>query len=365
MSTKATVSVVIPAYNHAAWIASAIQSVLSQTYTDWELIIIDDASSDQTWEIIQTFQHPQLRCERHTKNQGASATLNQGLNLAQGDYLAILNSDDRWHPQRLERLIGLAQAQGVDFIASSAQVEYSHQHTQPKWQGEFMDWYQNLQQELYRSRDFLTALAKGNFLLTTSNFLFRRAVWEQLKGFADWRYVHDYDFALRVCDAGFLTAYSPEVLLAYRQHDTNTIHESPLKAVNEHLQMLYARLPQFAAHLTPQGWHNLSVQLTDLQNLLHGEWCAKLHQSLVQKEQDLFAVIAEREELIAKQQQWVDDRDGWIKERDQIVERQNTLISQLEAELHKIRQSLGYKIGRGLKNPLLAARHLLVRQDYA
>ena len=386
MSTRATVSVIIPAYNHAQWIASAIQSVLNQTYTHWELIIIDDGSHDQTWQVIQAFQHPQLHCVRHTVNQGAPATLNQGLNLAQGEYLTILNSDDSWHPQRLERLIELAEAQNADFVASSAQIEYSHQHTQPKWQSEFVDWYQDLQQELYSSRDFLTALIKGNFLLTTSNFFFKRKVWDSLKGFRELRYVHDYDFALRVCGSGFLTAYSPDILLAYRQHDSNTIHEAPLKAAYEHLQMLYAWLPHLAPRLDQRAWHNLSTQLTDLQTMLYGEWCAKLHQSLVQKEQALFAIIAERDELIKKQQHWVADRDGWIKERDQVIE--NTLqlaeqqngwiterdqwvaerdivIDQLETELRQIRQSLGYKISHTMKKPVHAVRHLLAGQGYA
>lgn len=386
MSTRATVSVVIPAYNHAQWIASAIQSVLNQTYTDWELIIIDDASSDQTWHIIQAFQDSRLRLERHVENQGAPATLNQGLNLAQGDYLAILNSDDSWHPQRLEHLLQLAQTQNADFLASSAQIEYSHQQTQPQWQSEFLEWYHSLQQELYTSRDFLTALIKGNFLLTTSNFFFKRRVWESLQSFRELRYVHDYDFALRVCSAGFMTAYSPDILLAYRQHDTNTIHEAPLKTAYEHLQMLYAWLPHLAPRLDQRGWQNLSTQLSDLQTMLHGEWCAKLHQSLLQKEQNLFAIIAERDELIKKQQQWVADRDGWVKERDQVIENtlqlaeqqngwikdrdqwiaeRDAIIKQLEAELRQIRQTLGYKISRGIKKPMHAVRHLLERQGYA
>lgn len=393
MSTGAVVSVVIPAYNHAQWIATAIQSVLNQTYQDWELIILDDASTDSTWEVIKTFQDERIRAERHTTNQGAAATITQGLNKAYGKYLAILNSDDSWHPKRLERFMTLAQAQGAEFIASNAQIEYSNQTTEPKWQDEFQQWYEELQQELYSSRDFLTTLVKGNFLLTTSNFFFKRDVWETLQTFTDLRYVHDYDFALRVCEAGFLTAYSPEVLLAYRQHDSNTIHEAPAQAVTEHLNMLYSWLPRLPTRLDQRGWQNLTTQMTELQTMLHGEWCAKLHTSLVQKEQTLFALIAERDETIEKQQHWIAERDGWIKERDQALEQnmqlleqqhqwiaerdgwikdrdrwvseRDDLIDRLQLELEQLHQSMGYKISSGIKKPVRAVRQLLARQGYA
>ncbi|MEN9432701.1 MAG: hypothetical protein RLZZ422_290 [Pseudomonadota bacterium] len=386
MSTRAVVSVVIPAYNHAQWIGLAIQSVLEQTFQDWELIIIDDASTDATWEVIHTFTDPRMRVERHSTNQGAAHTLNQGLNQATGEYLAILNSDDTWHPERLEHFLALAQHQGAEFIASNARVEYSQQSTEPKWQSEFLQWYQELQSELYTSRDFLTTLVKGNFLLTTSNFFFKREVWEYLKAFQDLRYVHDYEFVLRVCEAGFLTAYSPEILLAYRQHDSNTINEAPAQAVYEHLNMLYSWLSRLPTRLDQRGWQNLTTQLTDLQTMLHGEWCAKLHSSLVQKEQVLFAIIAERDALVKQQQQWIADRDVWVKERDQVIEQnlkviedqhlwiterdqwvkeRDQLIESLEIELMQLRQSLGYKLSRGIKKPMYAMRHLLTRQGYA
>jgi glycosyltransferase involved in cell wall biosynthesis len=76
-------------------------SVLAQTLGDLELIVIDDASRDGTWDAIQSIRDPRLRAFRHKDNQGAHVTLNEGLGLASGDFLAILNSDDAFHPERL------------------------------------------------------------------------------------------------------------------------------------------------------------------------------------------------------------------------------------------------------------------------
>ena len=100
--TKA--SVVIPSYNHAAFISDAIESVLNQSMTDLELIIIDDGSTDDSMDVISGFSDPRLTVTAQT-NQGAHAAINRGLQESSGMYLAILNSDDVYHTQRLERVI--------------------------------------------------------------------------------------------------------------------------------------------------------------------------------------------------------------------------------------------------------------------
>jgi glycosyltransferase involved in cell wall biosynthesis len=104
--TAPKISVIVPAFNHEAYIVDALHSVLAQTLGDLELIVIDDASRDGTWDAIQSIRDPRLRAFRHKDNQGAHVTLNEGLGLASGDFLAILNSDDAFHPERLERLVG-------------------------------------------------------------------------------------------------------------------------------------------------------------------------------------------------------------------------------------------------------------------
>lgn len=98
------VSVVIPTYNRSASVYNAILSVLSQTYRDLELIVVDDGSTDNTYQILMNFHDSRLRLVRQD-HQGVAAARNYGVSLAQGDYIAFLDSDDVWMPHKLERQI--------------------------------------------------------------------------------------------------------------------------------------------------------------------------------------------------------------------------------------------------------------------
>src|SRR5688572_23500515 len=99
----ATVSVVIPAYNRAARIADSIKSVLAQTFQDFEIIVVDDGSTDGTAEAASTFGDPRIRVVRHSLNRGGSAARNSGIQSAAAPYVAFLDSDDEWYPIKLER----------------------------------------------------------------------------------------------------------------------------------------------------------------------------------------------------------------------------------------------------------------------
>lgn len=103
------VSVIIPTYNHAHYLPLAIQSVLDQTYTDWEAIIVDDGSTDDTAAVVAQFTDPCIHYI-HQENQGLSAARNTGIRAAQGDYLAFLDADDGWEPGFLRRCVGVLAA---------------------------------------------------------------------------------------------------------------------------------------------------------------------------------------------------------------------------------------------------------------
>lgn len=95
-----TVSVVMPVYNVEAYVAEAVLSVLSQTYTDFELIIVDDGGSDRSMEICRSFQDHRLRIVSQ-ENRGLAGARNTGINAARSRYIAFLDSDDRWLPEKL------------------------------------------------------------------------------------------------------------------------------------------------------------------------------------------------------------------------------------------------------------------------
>ena len=101
------VSVCMAAYNHERYVGTAIQSVLDQTFQDWELIITDDASTDRTPEIIRSFSDPRIKFFSSAHNQGIAANTANCIRESQGTYIAILNSDDMFCPTKLEKQVQL------------------------------------------------------------------------------------------------------------------------------------------------------------------------------------------------------------------------------------------------------------------
>lgn len=97
------VSTIIPTYNRAQTLSRAINSVLQQTYPSLELIVVDDGSTDNTSEVVKSFNDPRIRFVCHGRNRGASAARNTGIKEAKGEYIAFNDSDDEWLPQKLER----------------------------------------------------------------------------------------------------------------------------------------------------------------------------------------------------------------------------------------------------------------------
>ena len=111
------VSVVMPSYNHAAYCVEAAQSVLGQSHRRLELIVVDDGSRDDLVERLAALDDPRLHLVTQ-ENRGAHAAINRGLDLAQGDYLAIINSDDRFDPRRIETCLRAMDAEGSDLACS-------------------------------------------------------------------------------------------------------------------------------------------------------------------------------------------------------------------------------------------------------
>lgn len=112
------VSVITPAYNVEPYIGQCIESVQAQTLTDWEMLIVDDASTDATAQIVQRYlSDPRIRLLRNERNMGAGYTRNRALESAQGEWIAVLDADDWYAPQRLERLLAFAQGMEADMVA--------------------------------------------------------------------------------------------------------------------------------------------------------------------------------------------------------------------------------------------------------
>ncbi|MFN7093830.1 MAG: glycosyltransferase [Burkholderiales bacterium] len=116
------ITVMIPSYNHAKFIGEAIQSVLNQSFQDFEVLVVDDCSSDNSVEVIKQFNDRRINLRVNKENQGANYVVNQMIGLAMGEYLALLNSDDVWEVTKLEK-----QVKCLDNSPDYAAV-FSHAH---------------------------------------------------------------------------------------------------------------------------------------------------------------------------------------------------------------------------------------------
>jgi glycosyltransferase involved in cell wall biosynthesis len=117
------VTVVIPVYNREKYIADAIDSILAQTFTHFELLVIDDGSTDKTQEVIQSYHDPRIRLVCNETNEGIPKTRNKGIRLARGEYLAFLDSDDWAYPERLAKQVAFLDSH-PDYVAVGAWIEW-------------------------------------------------------------------------------------------------------------------------------------------------------------------------------------------------------------------------------------------------
>ena len=107
-----TVSVIIPTHNRADLLPRAVNSVLSQTYDHYEIIIVDDCSTDHTRETVSSWNEERVRYIKHTEKRRQSGALNTGIDKARGEYIAFLDDDDEWVPTKLERQVAVLETNG-------------------------------------------------------------------------------------------------------------------------------------------------------------------------------------------------------------------------------------------------------------
>jgi len=125
MSGDPLVSVCIPAYNCEKYVSACIESVLSQTFHNIEIIVIDDCSTDATWERLQEFSDPRLSLSKNTCNLGAEQNWNACLEQARGEYIQILPSDDQLYPEAIAKRVAVLEAAGnsdLSFVFSARHI---------------------------------------------------------------------------------------------------------------------------------------------------------------------------------------------------------------------------------------------------
>jgi glycosyltransferase involved in cell wall biosynthesis len=206
------VSVIIPAYNASRFIGEALNSVTTQTYSNLDIIVIDDGSTDQTLETVENYSQRDVRIRVISQtNRGVSFTRNRGVELANSDLIAFLDSDDRWLPDKLTRQ--------VEFMTAHPEVAVCFGRVA------FMRFDGTMTQQ--RSSGRLTGLKPEHLLyenptVTTSNWMIRRDIFQKFGGFdLTMNYSEDLDYLLRIMLGGDHKIEGiNDVLMCYRTNDS-------------------------------------------------------------------------------------------------------------------------------------------------
>ena len=219
------VSVVIPSYNHEKYLGFAVDSVLAQVGVEVELIIIDDGSSDNSVSLLRQYSDPRIKLTVG-KNSGAHNAINLGLSQATGDFIAILNSDDAYHIDRLRICVDELQSQQADMCCTWLELIDSDGRTLGVKEGwkNMLPWPRPATEAAGAadSENFIENLLFSNFVSTTSNMVFRRSVYDAIGGMQNLRFAHDWDYMLRAASR-VSCILIPKPLVQYRLHQTNTI----------------------------------------------------------------------------------------------------------------------------------------------
>ncbi|AOZ91955.1 glycosyltransferase [Paenibacillus crassostreae] len=205
-------SVIIPTYNREKFIGRAIKSVLKQTCTDYELIVVDDGSTDRTSKIVKSFGE-QVRYV-YQKNRGPSEGRNKGITLATGKYIAFLDSDDFYLPNKLQK--------NKEFLENHPECHFLYSWYYAARQGKRKQLISNIK-GVPDLNKFRTKLYKRSFTIRTSTAVIHRSCFEKVGLFnSKYRYSQDWDMWLRLASyyRGFC---QKKPLVLYRRHDRKTI----------------------------------------------------------------------------------------------------------------------------------------------
>jgi glycosyltransferase involved in cell wall biosynthesis len=224
------ISVIIPAYNHERFVGAAVDSVLTQSGVELELIVVDDGSTDRTGAVVQSRRDPRLRY-LHQTNQDAYNALNHGLSLARGTHIAILNSDDLYVPGRLGACLEACRA-GAEVVFTHVGLVDEAGRNIPAGSHYWHVWHERNRQYYFDRGDLYDAFLRGNLLIGTSNLFLTVEAARRVGAFAPLRYLHDYDYIFRLllaCPGGVRYLHD-RVLLHYRIHGGNTLKQGEIVA---------------------------------------------------------------------------------------------------------------------------------------
>lgn len=213
MQNPEFMSIIMPAYNAGLFIKQSIDSVLNQTYTNWELLIVDDGSTDNTKEIVAEFEKKDKRIKYlYQKNGKQGKARNNGILRSNGNLIAFIDADDLWLPQLLEKQLNLLTKTGADLVFSSM-IKFIEK---PDKQIGAV----TVENKTYEGIDAVNAFLKNNFISILTVLVKKDAILNagSFKESKDLQFAEDYDLWLRMLLKGAKFVGNSEPLALYRLH---------------------------------------------------------------------------------------------------------------------------------------------------
>jgi glycosyltransferase involved in cell wall biosynthesis len=229
MSNSPHISVVIPTYNHAGFLRESLQSVCMQTYTNWEVIVVNNYSDDDTVAVVESFHDSRIRLENFHNNGVIAASRNRGIALARGKYIAFLDSDDVWYPGKLATCLPYFD-HDVGLVAHG------------------LHWFGDQERDFYcgpEKRATFDALIDGGNCITPSATIVKKSLLELVGCFSEDPSIvtsEDYHLWIKLAKAGICMRFIKEVLGGYRIHAGNQSN-SVLRHLNSVLCVVNEFLP--------------------------------------------------------------------------------------------------------------------------
>lgn len=219
MATPPTISVIMPVYNAARFLREAIDSVLTQTFTDWELILVNDCSRDESESIIQTYADPRIIYRKHEVNKGVVAAMNTGIAQARGTYICVMHADDVCLPERL-----IWQKEWLDthprtaLVAGKTLPIDENGQPGPVWE---MDEKTVTAAAIRRRMKWENCITHSTVMIRTEILkTYGYDTSQQLREYA----VEDYPLWLHLLSDGYAIDKIDRPVIKYRVHAQNTTH---------------------------------------------------------------------------------------------------------------------------------------------
>ncbi len=309
-------SVCLPTYNGEAYVAEAVRSVLQQSYTDFEVVAVDDGSSDRTLKLLQEFDDPRLRVYQNSQRRGIPANWNTAVELARGEYVCVFHQDDVMLADNLARKMALFE--------SEPDLSLVHSRAEPiveaRAPSRLSDWIEKAEVDFVEEGEayFRKLLLHGE-CICASTVVVRREQLDMVGGFNEaLGYACDYEMWMKLCIEGRV-AFIHDTLVRYRWHADNASHDYQYeRGVEECGRAMRAAVSYYAQRRSETRQAQLLAEAVEA-ILEQREWAAQLDRGRgwLEDQWRRWQALAEEQERVVEQQRvWIGELEtgkAWLE----------------------------------------------------